>query len=144
MNFNLNTIVPYIKVDIDGENSDLCIVMSSVNTLDAWSVRIDPKTKTEWNPVSSIEECAKIGRDTFSFYGYALFVTFTTSFRENFKYLNEINLKYVEEEKRFHSLYEFYHSNVYEAPNTDEYMGSFNKDFFNPPVNPMDKKGGLR
>jgi len=141
MIFNLNTEIPYIKVDIVGEGFDLYIVISGVNTFDEWSTYVNPKSKLKWNPQQAIEECVQIGRDNFSFYGYNLFVTFTTSFRENFKYLHEINLKYIERMKECDSLYDIYHSNLSEETLSDEFMGSFNKEFFTPPINPMDKGG---
>jgi len=141
MIFNLNTEVPYIKVDIVGERFDLYIDISGVNTFDAWSTQIDPKSKLKWNPEQAIKECVQIGRDNFSFYDYNLFVTFTTRFRENFKYLNEINLKYIEDEIMYDSLYDFYHSDKFKDKASCEFMGSFNKEFFSPPINPMDKGG---
>jgi len=141
MIFNLNTKVPYIMVDIIGPPSGLFIFMSSVNTLSGWSAELNPKTISIWNPEKVIPEYIKIGRECFTYYTYDLFVTFTTSFRENFKYLNEIHLNYNEEEWLNRSLYETYHSNTNKYRDTNEYMESFDTDFFTPPVNPMDKGG---
>jgi len=141
MIFNMNKGIPYIKVDIVGEEDNLRIVISGVNTSDEWFTDINPKSKLEWNPKKSIKECVQLARDNFSYYGYGMFVTFTTRFREDFKYLNEINLMNLKKNVTNYSLYDHYHSDMFEKTLTDEFMGSFNRDFFTPPVNPIDKEG---
>jgi len=142
MIFNMNKGIPHIKVDIVGEVDNLRIVISGVNTIDEWSTDINPKSKLEWNPKQTIKDCVQHARDNFCYYDCGMFVTFTTRFREDFKYLNEINLMYIEKDVPNHSLYDHYHSDMFEKTLTDEFMGSFNRDFFTPPVNPMDKKEG--